>query len=86
MCIPPDIPIGIVVNVGEEDVNSYKDIEVQPFLDFRVLEEVMVLIVPDYVHPRPQGPPAPTTTTTVPIPGTTTTTSVQATSTTTTTR
>jgi rod shape-determining protein MreC len=44
---PADIPIGIVVNVGEEDVNSYKDIEVQPFLDFRVLEEVMVLIVPE---------------------------------------
>jgi len=43
---PPDIPIGIVVNVGEEDVNSYKAIEVQPFLDFRVLEEVMVLLVP----------------------------------------
>jgi rod shape-determining protein MreC len=44
---PADIPIGIVANVGEEDVNSYKDIEVQPFLDFRVLEEVMVLIVPE---------------------------------------
>ena len=44
---PADIPIGIVVSVGEEDVNSYKDIEVQPFLDFRVIEEVMVLIVPE---------------------------------------
>jgi rod shape-determining protein MreC len=43
---PADIPIGIVANVGEEDVNSYKDIEVQPFLDFRVIEEVMVLVVP----------------------------------------
>jgi len=47
--------------VGEEDVNSYKDIEVQPFLDFRVIEEVMVLIVPE-------GP------NTVGIPGTTGTT------------
>jgi rod shape-determining protein MreC len=44
---PADIPIGIVSNVGEEDVNIYKDIEVQPFVDFRVLEEVMVLIVPE---------------------------------------
>ena len=58
---PADIPIGIVVSVGEEDVNSYKDIEVQPFLDFRVIEEVMVLIVPE-------GP------NTVGIPGTTGTT------------
>lgn len=43
---PPDIPVGIVVNVGEKDVDSYRSIEVQAFLDFRVLEEVMVLIVP----------------------------------------
>jgi len=33
--------------VGEEDVDIYKEIEVQPFVDFRVLEEVMVLLVPD---------------------------------------
>jgi rod shape-determining protein MreC len=43
---PADIPIGIVANVGEEDVDIYKEIEVQPFVDFRVLEEVMVLLVP----------------------------------------
>jgi rod shape-determining protein MreC len=43
---PPAIPIGIVANVGEEDVNIYKEIEVQAFVDFRVLEEVMVLILP----------------------------------------
>jgi hypothetical protein len=43
---PPDIPVGVVSSVGEEDVNNYKQIAVQPFLDFRVLEEVMVLIVP----------------------------------------
>ncbi|OFW59677.1 MAG: rod shape-determining protein MreC [Actinobacteria bacterium RBG_16_64_13] len=43
---PADIPIGIVANVGEEDVNIYKEIEVQAFVDFRVLEEVMVLILP----------------------------------------
>jgi rod shape-determining protein MreC len=44
---PAGIPIGIVTNVGEEDVNPYKEIEVQAFVDFRVLEEVMVLILPD---------------------------------------
>ena len=43
---PADIPVGIVVNVGETDVNSFRSIEVQAFLDFRVLEEVMVLIIP----------------------------------------
>jgi rod shape-determining protein MreC len=43
---PPEIPVGIVANVGEEDVDIYKEIEVQPFVDFRVLEEVMVLLVP----------------------------------------
>jgi rod shape-determining protein MreC len=43
---PQDIPIGIVTSVGEQDVNIYKEIEVQPFIDFRVLEEVMVLLVP----------------------------------------
>jgi len=43
---PAAIPIGVVANVGEEDVNIYKEIEVAPFIDFRVLEEVMVLILP----------------------------------------
>ena len=50
---PPAIPIGIVANVGEEDVNIYKEIEVQSFVDFRVLEEVMVLSVPDETSVRP---------------------------------
>ena len=52
---PADIPIGIVANVGEEDVNIYKEIEVQPFVDFRVLEEVMVLIVPERATTSPAG-------------------------------
>lgn len=43
---PESIPVGIVASVGEEDVNIYKEIEVQSFIDFRVLEEVMVLAVP----------------------------------------
>lgn len=44
---PAGIPIGIVGAVGEEDVNIYKEIEVEPFVDFRVLEEVMILILPE---------------------------------------
>ncbi len=40
---PKGIPIGIVANVGGEDVNIYKQIQVEPFVDFRVLEEVMVI-------------------------------------------
>lgn len=43
---PPGVPIGIVSAVGEEDVSIYKEIQVQAFVDFRVLEEVMVLILP----------------------------------------
>ena len=44
---PAGIPIGIVANVGEEDVNPNKEIEVQAFVDFRVLEEVMVIVLPE---------------------------------------
>ncbi|OPZ78899.1 MAG: Cell shape-determining protein MreC precursor [Actinobacteria bacterium ADurb.Bin444] len=43
---PKGIPIGKVVSVGEEDVNIYKTIEVQAFVDVRSLEEVMVLTNP----------------------------------------
>lgn len=68
---PPAIPIGIVVSVGEEDVNIYKDIEVQAFVDFRTLEEVMVLILPE------------STTTTMSNPGNSTTNTVSSTTTTT---
>ena len=40
---PKGIPVGIVADVGDEDVNTYKLIQVEPFVDFRVLEEVMVI-------------------------------------------
>jgi rod shape-determining protein MreC len=43
---PSDVPVGLVVSVGEETINIFKEIEVQAFVDFRVLEEVMVLLVP----------------------------------------
>jgi rod shape-determining protein MreC len=61
---PADIPIGIVSNVGEQDVNMYKKIEVQPFVDFRVLEEVMVLLVPEGVSTVPTTDTTGTTLTT----------------------
>jgi rod shape-determining protein MreC len=70
---PADIPIGIVTSVGEETINIYKEIEVQPFVDFRVLEEVMVLIVPETADIGP------TTSSTLPA-GTTQATSESATS------
>lgn len=60
---PPAIPIGIVANVGEEDVNSYKEIGVRSFVDFRVLEEVMVLRVPASTPMPPPGLGSITTTT-----------------------
>ncbi len=82
---PPAIPIGIVANVGEEDVNIYKEIEVQSFVDFRVLEEVMVLAPPGADSSYPSTtlgvPLFPATSTTMPAsttsssPTTTTTTS-----------
>jgi rod shape-determining protein MreC len=43
---PKGVPVGVVESVGEEDVNIYKQIEVQAFVDFRALEEVMVLTTP----------------------------------------
>lgn len=55
---PSGVPIGVVSSVGEETINIYKEIEIQPFVDFRVLEEVMVLLV---VLPDPLA----TTTTTI---------------------
>jgi rod shape-determining protein MreC len=42
---PAGVPIGLVSAVGEETINIYKEIEIQSFVDFRVLEEVMVLLV-----------------------------------------
>lgn len=43
---PAGIPIGVVSSVGQETVDTYKKISVQPFVDFHVLEEVMVLVTP----------------------------------------
>jgi rod shape-determining protein MreC len=81
---PAGVPIGLVSSVGEETINIYKEIEVQPFVDFRVLEEVMVLLV---VLPNPLESTTTTvgTGTTTTLPPTTTTKSTTTTRSTTTT-
>jgi rod shape-determining protein MreC len=61
---PSGIPIGVVESVGEEDVNIFKQIEVRPFVDFRGLEEVMVITNPPPMSADPMRSLMPTTSTT----------------------
>jgi rod shape-determining protein MreC len=41
---PPDIPIGVVISVGQSDTALYKQIQIQPFVDFSSLDAVTALI------------------------------------------
>jgi rod shape-determining protein MreC len=41
---PPNIPIGRVTSVGQNDVALYKSVQVQPYADFKTLSSVLVLI------------------------------------------
>jgi rod shape-determining protein MreC len=41
---PPNIPIGRVTSVGQNDVALYKSVQLQPFVDFKTLSSVLVLI------------------------------------------
>src|SRR5205085_1598755 len=41
---PRAIPIGVVTRVGQSDVDLFKRIQVQPFVDFGSLEAVLVLV------------------------------------------
>ncbi|MGB2952141.1 MAG: rod shape-determining protein MreC [Gaiellaceae bacterium] len=41
---PKNIPIGKVVSVGQSDVDLYKQIQVQPFVNFSTLDSVLVLV------------------------------------------
>jgi len=41
---PPGIPIGQVTSVGQNEVDLYKHVQVQPFADFKTLSSVLVLI------------------------------------------
>jgi rod shape-determining protein MreC len=41
---PPNIPIGQVTSVGQNDVALYKSVQIQPYVDFKTLSSVLVLI------------------------------------------
>jgi rod shape-determining protein MreC len=41
---PRNIPIGSVTSVGQNDIDIYKDIQVQPYVDLSSLETVLVLV------------------------------------------
>ncbi len=41
---PRGIPIGVVTSVGQLDTDVYKQIEVEPFVDFGSLDSVLVLV------------------------------------------
>jgi rod shape-determining protein MreC len=70
---PKGIPIGVVDSVGEVDVDVYKQIEVRPFVDFRSVEEVMVLTNPQVLAVDPDEMegvvPLDTPSTTTPVGG-----------------
>jgi len=48
---PPNIPIGIVISVGQSDTAPYKQIQIQPFVDFTSLDAVTALIT-DKQNPK----------------------------------
>src|SRR5262249_39272594 len=41
---PPNTPIGQVTSVGQNDVALYKSVQIQPYVDFKTLSSVLVLI------------------------------------------
>jgi rod shape-determining protein MreC len=41
---PRDIPIGVVTSVGQTDIDSHQQIQVDPFVDFDSLDAVLVLV------------------------------------------
>jgi rod shape-determining protein MreC len=41
---PPNIPIGRVTSVGQNEVDLYKHVQLQPFVDFKTLSSLVVLI------------------------------------------
>ena len=50
---PRGLPIGTVTSVGQNDIDIYKQIQVQPYVDFSSLESVVVLVSK---KPTPQLP------------------------------
>jgi rod shape-determining protein MreC len=41
---PRGVPVGYVTSVAQTDVDSFKDVQVQPFVDFTDLDTVLVLL------------------------------------------
>ena len=50
---PPNIPIGIVTSVGQSDVVNFKQIQIQPFVDFSSLDAVTALITNKHIPEAP---------------------------------
>jgi rod shape-determining protein MreC len=50
---PPGIPIGIVISVGQSDTAPYKQIQIQPFVDFTSLDAVTALITSKRIPKAP---------------------------------
>ena len=43
---PPGIPIGRVTSVGQNEVDLYKHVQLQPFVNFKTLSSLVVLFPP----------------------------------------
>jgi rod shape-determining protein MreC len=46
---PRGIPIGVITSVGQLDTDIYKQIEVEPYVDFSALDSVLVLVAKEKV-------------------------------------
>ena len=43
---PPDLPVGVVLNVSDKEPGMFKKIVVEPFVDFSMLQDVFVILNP----------------------------------------
>jgi rod shape-determining protein MreC len=50
---PPNIPIGFVTSVGQSDTANFKQIQIQPFVDFSSLDAVTALITDKKIPKAP---------------------------------
>jgi rod shape-determining protein MreC len=50
---PPGIPIGIVTSVGQSDTAQYKQIQIDPFVDFSSLDAITALITHKQIPKAP---------------------------------
>lgn len=54
---PKGIPVGTISRIRREESRMFQDIEVTPFVNFRKLEEVMILLTPPVEVPEEPGAP-----------------------------